>query len=426
MAKIEQYTEKLVLNEMKTSIGENPFGFCYPQGNIEDIKDIDDLLSKAGGKPEICELDNYSLGGNGKSKPEFIITFNNKPDTIIVVECKRDINKHRSEKLNQPKKFAVDGVLYYAKFLKEKYNVIAIAVSGTKKDNCKVNTFYWQKNLETFVEYKKATDIIIEPENYLKLVNGEKLQKDFSLPEIRETAIMMHNMLREIKLTERHKPIFIAGILIALANKTFVDEYETSTTFDSLADKLNSAIKRTMQQSEIKRDRIDNIIKAFDIIGNNPKLKDIPLQNDNSLLWYIKELEMKIKPMMDYSNSSLDALSVFYHEFIRYSSGDGNGLGIVLTPQHLADFMCEIASVDKNSRVVDICCGSGSFLVSAMSKMFKNANATEFDRIKKEQLYGIELDNDLYTLAISNMIVRAMENLTFITVIVLKKIFLIS
>jgi hypothetical protein len=36
---------------------------------------------------------------------------------------------HRSEKYNQPKKYAVDGVLYYAKYLKEFYNVIAVAVS---------------------------------------------------------------------------------------------------------------------------------------------------------------------------------------------------------------------------------------------------------------------------------------------------------
>ena len=68
---------------------------------------------------------------------------------------------------------------------------------------------------------------------------------------------------------------------------------------------------------------------------------------------------MKIKPMMDYADSTVDALGVFYHEFIKYSGGDGSGLGIVLTPQHLTEFMCDLAGVNKNSRVVDICCGSG-------------------------------------------------------------------
>jgi type I restriction-modification system DNA methylase subunit len=68
--------------------------------------------------------------------------------------------------------------------------------------------------------------------------------------------------------------------------------------------------------------------------------------------------------------------------------------------------MCDLAGVNKNSRVVDICCGSGSFLVTAMSKMFKNANPEEAEKIRKEQLYGIEFDDGLYTLAIANMIIR--------------------
>ena len=406
MAKIEQHTEKLTKKEMKMDIGENAFGYVYPQGNIEEIQAIEELLKKAGGKPQNCEINDYSQGGGGKAKPEFIITFNKKADTIIVVECKRNVKDHRSEKLNLPKDYAVDGVLYYAKFLKEKYNVIAVAISGTSKNNFKANTFYWQQNNEIYQEYKKATDIILEPENYLKLVNGEKIQKDFSLQEIRETAILMHDTLRTIKLTEKHKPIFIAGILIGLSSPTFAIEYEGCITFKSLANRLIEAIKEKLEESDIKKEKIENILYAFEIIKESPKLSIIPLQVDNSLLWYIKELEMKIKPMMDYSNSSLDALSIFYHEFVRYSGGDGNGLGIVLTPQHLADFMCEIAGVNKNSRVVDICCGSGSFLVSAMSKMFKEANFNEFDRIKKEQLYGVELDNDLFTLSIANMIVR--------------------
>lgn len=55
----------------------------------------------------------------------------------------------------------------------------------------------------------------------------------------------------------------------------------------------------------------------------------------------------------------------------------GSELGIVLTPQHLTEFMCDLADVNKNSRVVDICCGSASFLVTAMNRMFKDANAKE-------------------------------------------------
>lgn len=91
---------------------------------------------------------------------------------------------------------------------------------------------------------------------------------------------------------------------------------------------------------------------------------------------------------------------------MKYSGGDGSGLGIVLTPQHLTEFMVDLAEVNKSSKVVDICCGSGAFLVTAMSKMFQSATEKEIAHIKTNSLFGVESDDDIYTLAIANMIVR--------------------
>lgn len=99
--------------------------------------------------------------------------------------------------------------------------MIAVAISGTSASNVKVDTFYWQCRMEMYSKMIKAKDIILEPKNYLELVKGNKLQKAYSLDEIRTTAIDMHNYLREIKITEAHKPIFIAGILIALNDSDF-------------------------------------------------------------------------------------------------------------------------------------------------------------------------------------------------------------
>ena len=169
---------------------------------------------------------------------------------------------------------------------------------------------------------------------------------------------------------------------------------------------IQNAIENVLQDSEIKSSRISYIKQVFQTLQDNTKFAGIPLGHSKSITWYIEQLEMKIKPMMDYADSTIDALGVFYHEFIKYSGGDGSGLGIVLTPQHLTEFMCDLAGVNRNSRVVDICCGSGSFLVTAMSKMFKEANPDEIENIRKNGLYGVEFDDGLYTLAIANMIIR--------------------
>lgn len=403
---VEQYTERLTLQGMKCELGENDFGFVYPQGDVADVAKAERLLQLAGGKPNECALGDYTKGGSGKAKPEYIITFKDDVNTIIVVECKKSVGKHETEERDHPKDYAVDGALYYAKFLKAEYTVIAVAVSGTKAENMRVSTFLWGKGQDGFTELRKARDIILEPVNYRHLARGEKIRRDYSLDDIRSTAIDMHEYLREIKMTERHKPIFIAGLLIALNDADFASTYTNLPSFRSVITNIQTAIDNVLNGSGIKANRIDYIKQAFKNLLDNSKFAAIPLGNKKSIVWYLEELEMKIKPMMDHADSTIDALGVFYHEFIKYSGGDGSGLGIILTPQHLTEFMCELAGVNKNSRVVDICCGSGSFLVTAMSKMFKDANPDEVERIRQDGLYGVEFDDELYTLAVANMIIR--------------------
>jgi len=112
---IEQYTEGLTLREMKCQLGDNGWGFVFPQGDVADADRISDLLKKAGGKPKQSTIVDFTIGGSGKARPEFIITFNDDAHTIMVVECKNSTKKHRSAHLDCPSNYAVDGVLYYAK-----------------------------------------------------------------------------------------------------------------------------------------------------------------------------------------------------------------------------------------------------------------------------------------------------------------------
>lgn len=91
------------------------------------------------------------------------------------------------------------------------------------------------KRTKKYTALKKARDIILEPKNYIELIKGNKLQKAYSLDEIRNTAINMHNNLREIKVTEAHKLIFIAGILIALNDNDFIKTYDSLPSYKYIA-----------------------------------------------------------------------------------------------------------------------------------------------------------------------------------------------
>ena len=108
MSKNERYSEELVGQEMKFKLGENSFGFVCAQGEETPISNINKALREAGGKPKDCELDDLTRGGKGCAQPEYIITLNKDLNTIIVVECKKDV---KNTNLWQTR-LAVHGRLY--------------------------------------------------------------------------------------------------------------------------------------------------------------------------------------------------------------------------------------------------------------------------------------------------------------------------
>lgn len=98
-------------------------------------------------------LQGASKSGKGIGKPEFIVSFpSGNMDYLIVVECKASCFSHRSANLTNPKDFAVDGVLHYAKRLSEQFDVIAIAVSGQTQQELLVSHFVWRKGAVGYSE----------------------------------------------------------------------------------------------------------------------------------------------------------------------------------------------------------------------------------------------------------------------------------
>lgn len=102
-----------------------------------------------------------------------------------------------------------------------------------------------------------------------------------------------------------------------------------------------------------------------------------------------------------------DVMGIFFNEFNRYKKK--SEAGQVFTPEHITDFMYRILEVNKNDRVLDAACGSGGFLVKAMSNMMQEAggpNTEKAKEIKKTQLYGIEYYKYVYALACANMLIH--------------------
>lgn len=401
----EATTDLIIKEECSFNIGQNNNFYVYYQPNKKDLPyEISNILSNVGGKPKSEGLYEYAYENKkGFPKPEYIITFDNDSDTILIVESKSNSKKHVSKDKDKPKTYAVDGVLYYAKYLKEKYNVICLAVSGEDRENLEISTFVWYKQNEEYKDKNIVT--LLNIEEYLNVYNSTyKIPYD-PIP-IRMVARKLHDYLRELGYSEKQKPLFIAGVLIALMGD-FRNSYERYSKSQSLCKNLMASIKGYIENiTGISSIKVEYMTSSFNSVFTNTKLQKLDISDEKSIKELIRLIDKNIYLMFSINNTH-DIIGEFYNEFIRYSGGDGKGLGIVLTPSHITDLFCNLARLNKDSTVLDICCGTGSFLVSALHKMFQYAkNDKETERIRKEGIYGVEINQELHTLAYANMIVR--------------------
>ncbi len=242
-------------------------------------------------------------------------------------------------------------------------------------------------------------------EKYLDVFNNE-YTIDYDEVQVRRIAQEFHDDLRELGYSEKEKPLFISGILISLLDTNFRNNYKNYNNSYDLSEQIGNTISKYLKTinnyDKNKYNKIEimvnNYISIFSretLIENNIELKELIKKIDNNIFHLVK------------SNNSEDILGSFYNEFIRYSGGDGKGLGIVLTPSHITNLFCDLANVDRNTKLLDICCGTGAFLVSGLSRMFQDARTPDDkENIRSNNIHGIEINPELFTLAYSNMIVR--------------------
>src|SRR5262249_3689173 len=149
-------------------------------------------------------------------KPEFLITKQGDSDTIIVIECKPDIRHHASTELNQPKDYAVDGVLLYASYLSREYDVIAIAVSGQSKEEILISTYLYPKSASTaaLLSDENGTPIadIFTWERYKARASFDPARAAARHADLMRFSRELHNYMRDYaKITEAQKPLLVSG-----------------------------------------------------------------------------------------------------------------------------------------------------------------------------------------------------------------------
>jgi type I restriction-modification system DNA methylase subunit len=393
-----------------------------------------DLLKKANIELEpqgstILEIDT-ALKTASKSKtknvgfPEYVGVVK---DFILVIENKASVEKHIklndkgliSTTIKDTKDYTVNGALFYAKHLAKNTSykkIIAFGISGDEKKH-RISPIYIDeteyyrelKEVESFISFNEQN---IE-EYYIREILKEETDKDKELSEILKDASQLHEDLRNYgNLKDIDKPLIVSGILLALREA----EYKNFSLDDLTGDDINtdgekifkaieSNLKRSKVAPEVKRDKIISqfsIIKDTQILNEiNEILKKTPLKHFTQFLYD------KIYRSIKYSSSSEDYLGRFYGEFMSYSGGDGQTLGIVLTPKHITDLFCDLVNIQVDDIVLDPCAGTAGFLIASMHHMLKQTDDKNKQKtIKQKQLHGLELQPYMFTIATTNMILR--------------------
>ncbi|WP_026728861.1 HsdM family class I SAM-dependent methyltransferase [Flavobacterium denitrificans] len=383
----------------------------HPQGS--NIKDIDNALKSA------------SKAGTGRvGFPEYSGIVK---DFVLIIENKADVSLHikRNDKslicndTISVKNYAVNGALFYGKHLAKNTNykkLIVFGVSGNEKRH-KISPIFIDerggyKELEDVETFTLFNEKNIE-EYYTKNILKEQTPEDKTTEEVLKDAKNLHEDLRNYgSIQDKDKPLIVSGILLALRemeHKGFSIESligdETNTDGEKIYEAIEKNLKRSNVSPQVKKEKLLSqflVIKDTKAINEiNEGLKKTPLKHFTEFLY--ENIYKNIKHIQ----SAEDYLGRFYGEFMSYSGGDGQSLGIILTPKHVTELFCDLIELKPTDSVLDPCCGTAGFLIAAMHVMLQKTDHPETQRnIRKNQLHGLELQPYMFTIATTNMILR--------------------
>lgn len=378
-------------------------------------------------------------GKSGIGRPEFVMQVS---DYLIVIEDKRDNDKLISlttdgsiaKDIPSLSGYAVNGAVHYANHIVTKTSsfdeVIAIGITGDEEFHS-IQPVLVSITEEGITEEKlpKLIDLQeLHPDNINEWYSVNVL-KEYSIEqkrifELQNVSKELHEDLRNYASLEgENKATVISAILLALNEEDFDIKKLTGNKYSKKPDGTDDTTKPVIDNDGMRilksvkdyiasegvmpEDKVSILLNKFSFLATNVRLNE---KNETlgvtPLHYFTKKLQDKVIHHFK-QNTDYDILGNFYGEFVKYGGSDGNGLGIVLTPHHITTLMTELIDVLPTDYVLDPACGSGAFLISAMNRMTKLAkDENEIKHIKKHQLLGIELQEKMFTVATTNMILR--------------------
>lgn len=348
-------------------------------------------------------LKNSSKSQNGKIGYPDRIYCNKNEQLLILVEEKSSVENHYS---NNIKVGCIAGLKWYLSlFLSDEFKswkILGIAVSGNIDDkyNHEFDCFIIENKQ---IHHLKNVKNFLTEHEFISLFNNFDEEK--AIENLTKVSKRINKLLRSVDSQKR--PIILASLMISLyKTKKYINNFSNiynQLSSEQIIHNLYPTIKNILISEGIPDEKLEALKLELEAINQDQSLK-----NTSILKQILNELQNEVIPLFNNSfstRSNYDIVGKFYEEFLRYAGISNVKKGIVLTPRHITGLFTKLVPLKNNDVILDLCCGTGAFLIAAMNKLL-SLNGIDVDNVKTNQLLGFEINTTMYICAISNMLFR--------------------
>ena len=408
--------------------------------------EIDEAFEKAPSKS----------GGTGTNRPDtklllqdsklgffpVVIEYKGYKDKLVKLDKENHVdntNKDGEPNYKNINQYAVNGAVHYANAILQYTSytdVIAIGVTGYEDDlglHTQIGVYYVSRsNYGLGQEVDTYTDLsFLKSDNFdnfinkieelslteqeLKLIHQKRENKiEDALTKINER---LYNKQKNISALSRIH-LVAASIMANLGVPNKVAPLEAKDLKSSMEENNTDGeiiirkISSFLKYKSIPPKKIEQIVSSLSLT-----LLDDALSVPNNGMSLLKEIFIEVVNDLGYFYKiglDIDFTGNLFNVMFRWLSFAGDDQNdVVLTPRYVALLMAKLAKVNKDSYVWDFATGSGGLLVAAMNLMLQDAKDSisspddlikAENRIKTEQILGLEVLPEIHMLAILNMI----------------------
>ena len=329
-------------------------------------------------------------------------------DVVVLIETKQNFVRNDEKQLRE--------YLEEERAIHPGRKVICI-LANTNDDKIKV----WNSFVDDEHVLKDET-MLDRMSHYVRLF---RINKSNDRETVLKNTYALNELLHKKDIDEKLRSQFVGTSLLYIKDlvgkkgavsitKEFVDSLKEMWSLmrpKGIRGAIEGVLSDLLDGSDNKAKKIELLQK--NVLGN----QKVRALKTNDWIQIFETVILDIYRYIDTDSSEgQDILNMFFIAFNKYTGkADKNQ---AFTPDHITEFMCRVTGVDRTKRVLDATCGSGSFLVQAMVKELADCRngkredeaAELMDIVKKEHIYGIEVEEKAYGLSITNMLIHGDGN----------------